>query len=316
MRSMRNLFIVALVLLTTPLSSRAEKPWIIDPHTHFKGEAQIAYESKAKKRHPKDTLGMVVKPADYRALADRLGIQATLIVEAVDQDRPQFNDWVLAQAKSDLVCGYVARGDLTKKEFLTHHARYLKTGYLNGYRFRMDELASYLDHELARAHLKRLEEDGMVIDLLVEHRHAPEVIRLAREFRGCKIVLNHCLRARMVDGNAAAAWKQAIADCAKEPNIYCKISSIVNFVGTKAFAEPAPTALAHYLPILDHCFGAFGEDRVIFATNWGVCEHFGKADDVVRIVREFLETKGDAALKKGMRENALRIYGITTDKLR
>ena len=314
---MRNLLVCFfLLLLIAPSAVWAENPWIIDPHTHFKGEAQIAHESKEKKRHPKDTLGMVIKPADYRALADRLGIQATLIVEAVDQDQPQFNDWVLAQAKSDLVCGYVARGDLTENDFLTHHERYLKTGYLNGYRFRMDELSGYLDHETARAHLKKLEEDGMVIDLLVEHRHAADAIRLAREFRGCKIVLNHCLRARLVDGEVSAAWKKAIADCAKEPNMHCKISSILNFAGTKAFAEPAPTDLAYYLPILDSCFEAFGEDRVIFATNWGVCEHFGKVDDVVRIVREFLTSKGNAALKKGMRENALRIYGISADKLR
>lgn len=306
----------ALALLVAPFAAGAEKPWIIDPHTHFKGEAQIAHESQTKKRHAKDTLGMVVKPEDYRALADRLGIQATLIVEAVDQDQPQFNDWVLAEAESDLVCGYVARGDLRASDFLSHHERYLKTGYLNGYRFRMGELAGYLDHETAREHLQALEKDGMVIDLLIDHRHAADAIRLAREFRGCKIVMNHCLGGRLVDGKVSAAWAKAIADCGKEPNMFCKISSIVNFAGTKPFAEAAPTDLAHYLPVLEPCFDAFGEDRVIFATNWGVCEHFGKVDDVVRIVREFLETKSEAALKKGMRENAIRVYGISADKLR
>ena len=85
---------------------RAEEPWIIDPHTHFKSDAQVAHESKTNKRHPKDTLGMAMTPEDYRSLADRLGIQATMIVEAVEQDQPQFNEWVLAQAKSDLVCGF------------------------------------------------------------------------------------------------------------------------------------------------------------------------------------------------------------------
>lgn len=310
-------WLLALLFIAAPAGALAEKPWIIDPHTHFKGEAQIEHESKKTKRHPKDTLGMVVKPEDYRALADRLGIQATLIVEAVDQDQPQFNDWVLAQSKSDLVCGYVARGDLAADDFVTHHERYLKSGYLNGYRFRMDELAGYLDDETAKQNLKRLEKDGMVIDLLIAHQHAADAVRLAREFRGLKIVVNHCFRARMKDGKMSDAWKKAVADCGKEPNIFMKISSIVNFAeGAKAFAEPGPVDLAHYLPVLDPCFDAFGEDRVIFATNWGVCGHFGKVDDVVRIVREFLESKGGGALKKGMRENAIRIYGIPADKLR
>ena len=54
----------------------------------------------------------------------------------------------------------------------------------------------------------------------------------------------------------------------------------------------------------------------IFATNWGVCEHFGKVEDVVRIVTEFLESKGGKALRKGMRENAIRVYGISEEHLR
>ena len=57
----------------------AEKPWIIDPHTHFKGEEQIAYEATIKEWHPDNSLGKVVKPEDYRAVADRLGLRSTLV---------------------------------------------------------------------------------------------------------------------------------------------------------------------------------------------------------------------------------------------
>ena len=74
--------------------------------------------------------------------------------------------------------------------------------------------------------------------------------------------------------------------------------------------------LKAYLPVLEPSFDAFGEDRVIFATNWGVSSHFGPVDDVVRIVKEFLSSKGDAALRKGMRDNAIRVYGIDTGRLR
>lgn len=294
----------------------AEGPRIIDPHTHFKGPAQVAFESKATKRDPKDTLGQVLTPEDYRALADRLGIQSTLVVEAVDQDQPQFNDWVLDQAKSDLVCGYVARGDLSAEDFGEHYERYRKSGYLNGYRFRFDELRGYLDSEVARGNLKRLEEDGMVVDLLIEPEHASGAVRLAREFPKLSIVINHCFRARMKGGVIDDEWKAAVAATAKQPNVHCKISSIINFDDVRAFGKPASTDLEHYLPVLDHCFAAFGEDRVIFATNWAVCTHFGKVDDVVRIVTDFLRSKGDSALGKGMRENALRVYRIRKEFLR
>ena len=313
--SRRILLAAVLTLLTT--SAFAGEPWIIDPHTHFKGEDQIAHEGIRTTRHKDDTLGHVVKPEDYRELADRLEIQSTLIVEAVDQDQPQFNDWIFDQArKSDLVCGYVARGDLSSAEFIANYERYKKSGYLNGYRFRMEELHGYLSDETARKHLKRLEADGLVADLLITPEHAADAIRLAQDYPKLKIVINHCFRARMKNGEIDDKWKEAVKSCAAHPNVHMKISSILNFAGTKPFAESAPTELNYYLPVLDPCFEAFGEDRVIFATNWGVAAHYGKIDDVVRIVKEFLTTKGEAAMKKGMRENAIRVYGIPKKHLR
>ena len=312
--------IIALAVLSLVWISSAvlaEKPWIIDPHTHFKGKAQIAYEATIRERNPKDTLGHVVLPENYRALADRLAIQSTLIVEAVDQDQPQFNDWVLGQAKSDLVCGYVARGDLSSKQFVTRHQAYLKTGYLKGYRFRFEELRGYLGSEVARKNLKRLENDGIVVDLLIETPQVKDVVRLATAFPKLKIVINHCFRAKLEkDGQMSAEWHAAIRSCARFPNVHMKISSILNFSDAKPFVERAPNDLKTYLPVLDPCFEAFGADRLIFATNWGVSAHFGSVDDVVRIVSEFLKSKGEAALRKGMRENAIRVYGINGKHLR
>jgi predicted TIM-barrel fold metal-dependent hydrolase len=304
------------ILIVCPPWTLAKEPWIIDTHTHFKGIQQIAHEAKTNRRHPNDTLGQVVLPEDYRTVANRLRIQATVIVEAVEQDQPHFNDWVLDQAKSDLVCGYVARGNLAGADFLNNYQRYRKTGYLLGYRFRFDELHGYLDNPTARQQLRRLESDGMVVDLLIEFGHAEDVTRLAREFPKLKIVINHCFKAKMKNGHIGEEWQLAVKACAKYPNVFCKLSSILNFSEVDPFTIPAPTELNVYLPVMQRCFAAFGEDRMIFATNWGVCTHFGRVDDVVHIVTEFLNSKGKSALKKGMRENAIRIYGIPSEHLR
>ena len=314
---MKRKTLITSLLVSLAVHAAAADPWIIDPHTHFKGEEQIAYEGKTREWHPDNSLGHVVVPEDYRELADRLEIQSTLITEATDQDQSRFNHWILDHArKSDLVCGYTAREDLASSGFLERHKGYAKTGYLNGYRFRGDELNGYLDDKTARKHLERLENEGLVVDLLINPSHAPDVVQLAREFPEMKIVINHCFGARMEDGKVDDAWSLAVKVCAVFPNVHMKISSILNFAETEPFVESAPTELEYYLPVLETCFEAFGEDRVIFATNWGVSAHFGKVDDVVGIVKEFLETKGDAAVKKGMRENAIRVYGINRAHLR
>ena len=301
---------------TATTGKPAKAPWIIDTHTHFKGEAQVALESNTSNWHPQNTLGHVVKPEDYRAVADQNAIQSTMVVEAVDQATPQFNDWLLEVAASDLICGYVARGNLKSADFVNNYQRYRKTGYLKGYRFRMDELHGYLSDEVTTSHLATLESDAMVVDLLVDQSFAKDVIELAQRFPNLKIVINHCFRLKLDNGKLPEDWKSAVTQCAKQANVYMKLSSIINFAGTEPFTETAPSDSQTYGELLDCCFDAFGEDRVIFGTNWGVSTHFGSVDDVVKIVSEFLASKGEAAHLKGMRENAIRVYAIDKKHLR
>lgn len=295
----------------------AQKPWIIDPHTHFKGEEQIAYEALTKEWHPDNSLGKVIKPEDYRLVADRLELRSTLVVEACDQDKPEYNDWVLRQVKeSDLLCGYIAREDLTTTDFLIHHRRYQRTGFLNGYRFRFDELNGYLNDPLARQHLAVLERQGLVIDLLIEASHADDVVSLSRDFPRLKIVINHCFRAKIVDGDISHELKVAIKKCAAQKNVFCKMSSINNFSEVAPFTDPAPTDLKYYLPILDPVYDAFGANRLLFATNWGVSAHFGKVDNVKDIVMAYLKPKGKRVVDNVMSRNAMTFYNIKRKYLR
>ncbi|MFK7737880.1 MAG: amidohydrolase [Pirellulaceae bacterium] len=300
----------------TSAEDPVEPLWIIDTHTHFKGKEQIALESKTRKFDPRNTLGHVVKPEDYRELANRLNIQATVVVEAVDQDQHRFNDWVLEQAKSDLICGYIARGNLASNDFVSHHERYKATGYLRGYRFRREELQGYLQNEVAQSNLKRLEQDGMIVDLLISDAQAQSVVTLARAYPKLIIVVDHCFRQGVKGPNVTPQWSEAVAMCGTLPNVHCKLSSVLNFLGTKAFGAPAPNDLEAYRPILQTCYDSFGEDRLMFATNWGVCTHFGEVDDVVRIVAEFAESQGEGVMRKVMRNNAIRIFKIRDEHLR
>lgn len=305
-----------MALLAIQSIAYAAKPWIIDPHTHFKGSTQIEYERQHVQRVPQDSLGQVVTAENYRSVANRLQIRSTLVIEACDQDKPEFNDWALNEARSELICGYIARGDLTDPEFPDHFQRYNKTGYLNGFRFRFDELHGYLDNELARKHLHLLEDHGMVVDLLIEASHADDVSALAVAYPSLRIVINHCFRAKIIDHDISLELKSAIIQCARHNNVYCKISSINNFSEVLPFTISAPTDLEYYLPILNPVYDAFGSDRVIFATNWGVSAHFGSVDNVKKIIMEFLKPKGRQEMNRAMYRNALRIYNIRRRYLR
>ncbi|TWU05073.1 amidohydrolase family protein [Stieleria varia] len=290
---------------------RADSPWIIDTHTHFKGTEQVLAEHAARSFDPRNTLGQVFVPNDYAPIAERLGIRATVVVEAVDQDLLRFNDWVIDQADSDLICGYVAHGDLTADDFASHHQRYMESGHLKGYRIRMGELASCLESEQGRKHLAMLEQQGLVADLLIDAKQIDDVITLSNDFPKLSVVINHGFRARMVDGKPTEQWLAAVRRAGTLPNVHCKFSSLIDFSGVKPFSGEAPSDLKAYLPVFQPLMESFGEDRLIFGTNWGVCTHYGSVDAVVSLALDYLNQHGKAAVQKVMRDNAVRVYHLS-----
>ena len=67
---MRGVLGFAVVWMGHAFGTSAE-PFMIDTHTHFKGKEQVAHEATQREYDPRNTLGHVVVPEDYRELADR-----------------------------------------------------------------------------------------------------------------------------------------------------------------------------------------------------------------------------------------------------
>ena len=72
-------------------------------------------------------------------------------------------------------------------------------------------------------------------------------------------------------------------------------------------ADPTP-----YLPTLDFLWRNFGEDRLIFGTNWPVSDAGGifvdSIDLEINILEAFLADKYVGGRDKVMYQNALRVY--------
>ena len=72
----------------------------------------------------------------------------------------------------------------------------------------------------------------------------------------------------------------------------------------------APRELAYYLPVLDHLWNEFGEDRLIYGSNWPVSDRGAPYEVVFGLVREFFAGKGEEAMEKDFWKNALVAYGV------
>ena len=63
-----------------------------------------------------------------------------------------------------------------------------------------------------------------------------------------------------------------------------------------------------YRPVLDAVWQAFGEDRVIYGSNWPVSNRFASLATVQGIVTDYFTAKGPGALAKFFSGNAAAAY--------
>ena len=72
----------------------------------------------------------------------------------------------------------------------------------------------------------------------------------------------------------------------------------------------APRDTAYYLPVLDHLWECFGEDRLIYGSNWPVSDRGAPYEVVFKIVHEYFTSKGRDAAEKYFWRNATVAYGV------
>jgi L-fuconolactonase len=65
-----------------------------------------------------------------------------------------------------------------------------------------------------------------------------------------------------------------------------------------------------FRPYLDVVFEAFGEDRLMFGSDWPVCLVAGSYGEVFGIVRDYIQPWPEASRQKILGTNAARFYGL------
>jgi L-fuconolactonase len=104
-------------------------------------------------------------------------------------------------------------------------------------------------------------------------------------------------------GTKAEDWKRGIDAVAKCENTICKISGII--AGVTEGWRPEDLA-----PIINHCFDAFGPDRVVFGSDWPVCLKGASLKQWVETLRTVTADRSAENRRKLWSENAIRHYSL------
>jgi predicted TIM-barrel fold metal-dependent hydrolase len=69
-----------------------------------------------------------------------------------------------------------------------------------------------------------------------------------------------------------------------------------------------PKEFAFYKPRLDELWEIFGEDRLLYGSDWPNSDQWAPYEDVFRIVHQYFTGKGPAAAEKFFWKNSIAAY--------
>jgi L-fuconolactonase len=271
---------------------------IIDTHIHLFDTARaggVPWPPKDNEKLYKPAL-----PARYRAIAEPLGIVGAIEVEAspIVED----NQWVLDIAKNEtIIVGTVGHLEPGEPEFRKQLERFHRNPLFRGIRFGNlwgKDIGDVLGNAAVVGDLKALAEAGLTLDVANPNpRLMDSVVRVTDRVPSLRVVLDH------VPQMDPATARESLRELAKRPQVYVKGSSVLRRVDGRV-----PEDLAFYKPRLDELFGLFGEDRIVFGSDWPNSDNWGEYPLVLRIVREYFTAKGRAVAEKYFWRNSVAAY--------
>lgn len=276
---------------------------IIDAHTHF-------YRTPWPQTMPqeqRDALFMrPCLPPDLIPTAREAGVIGTVVVEASPD--LEDNQWLLDLAvKEPFILGVVGRIDPSADGFEKHLERFAANPLFRGIRIYQGEIEAGLKPDATLVpRCRMLADRGLVLDVVGDAAVIGLATRLAAEVPALRIVIDHVGNMRIDGQPPKPALREAIEVAARQPNVSCKVSAIVENVAV----NPAPRDVAFYTPVLDLLWAAFGPDRLLFGSNWPIWTRKNSLAGVIDPVRAYWAGKGAEAAAKFFHANTRATYGL------
>ena len=246
-------------------------------------------------------------PERYRKIAVPLGIVGAIEVEA--SPWLEDNQWVLdVAAKDTILVGTVGDLEPGKPEFQSQLERFHRNPLFRGIRYG-NLWGRDLHAELAKpefiAGLKALAQAGLVLDTANQNPSLiADTVRLTDQVPNLRVVIDHLPQLTPPSEAAAlSAYRASLAELGKRPQVFVKISEVLRRVDGKV-----PTDLNFYRSRLDELYGVFGENRVLFGSDWPNSDQWAEYPQVLSIVREYFTAKGQAIAEKYFWKNSVAAY--------
>jgi len=151
---------------------------------------------------------------------------------------------------------------------------------------------------------------GRTVDFLVGDYSMSEIDEIARRIPNLRIIIDHFGGVQLDGGPHDKQWLRGFRQVAQRPNVYCKLSALYG----RFKQQPAPKNLAAYKPTIDLALQTFGENRLIYGSDWPVTTLTGDYKAVIDLTKAYFAHKEPRIARKIFHDNAVKFYGIADHK--
>jgi predicted TIM-barrel fold metal-dependent hydrolase len=285
--------------------ARAASIPIIDTHIHLFDPTRPQGVPWPNKNNT--VLYQPALPERYRKIAAPLGITGAIEVEC--STWLEDNQWVLdVAAKDTILVGTVGDLEPGQPEFRRQLERFHKNPLFRGIRYG-NLWGRNLGAELSRpefiSDLKALAEAGLELDTANPNPALiAAVVRLTDQVPDLRVVIDHLPQLNPpADAAARDAYQADLRELGKRLQVYVKVSEVLRRVDGRV-----PDDLNFYRPRLDEIWDVFGQDRLLYASDWPNSDQWAPYPQVLSIVREYFTAKGPAVAEKFFWKNSVAAY--------
>ncbi|WP_328607327.1 amidohydrolase family protein [Amycolatopsis sp. NBC_00345] len=276
---------------------------MIDAHHHLWDPARRDYPWLAGAaldpiRHPYTV-------DDLRTVTRAAGVHATVLVQTLS-DQGETEEFLATAAAEPVIAGVVGWVDLTAPDVADQLARLASLGPLVGIRHQVENEADpdWLLREDVLRGLAAVGAAGLVYDLLVAPAQVAAAVKVAERLPELKLVLDHAAKPPIAAGEWQP-WADGIAALGERENAHCKLSGLVTE------ADWAQWQVGHLRRYADHVFGSFGARRVMFGSDWPVCELAAAYEVVLDAAVSLTGSLTDPERLEVFEHTAKRVYALS-----
>ena len=277
---------------------------VIDTHIHLFDPTRpggVPWPDKT------DSIYRPALPDRYARIAKRFGVVGAIAVEA--SPLRSDNDWVLQLIdRSPIIVGFV--GDLVPgsdtfaADLDRLHANPLFLGIRCGNLWNRD-LSVDLSNPAFIADLRRLAAANLVMDSAnPDPKLIEALLRVSQQVPDLRVVVDHLPHAALPnDADGSREFWANLKTLGGNPRVFVKLSEIPIQVNGRVDAD-----VSHYRHRLDAIWEIFGENRVLFGSDWPNSDHIASFAETFGIVSRYVATKGFAVRDKFFRKNSIDAY--------